>query len=538
MRKIYEKVPMPLKKIIVVSANDYVYHVVRTFRNENGNPDNERILIGKKEDNMLRPNRNYFEIYNKKEVEEKTNENDEIRLGQVVSVGEFIVLDKISNDLKLKKILKNIFPTLYNHILSIAFFMISFKSASMYIEDFQENNYTYMNKKITSQRSSEIYKEIDTKSRLDFFDEWIASNGEDEYIAIDVTSKSSYCTNNEYTDWGYNRDHEKLPQINIATLVGEKSKLPYCYNIYSGSINDKTFLNFMLKNAEDFNLKIGKHIMDKGFYTEENVVLMLENGLQFIACVKENNAVKKILLTNTNELKSAKNYIENLKVYGSSYDFPIKDKIIKIHMFFDNSKIAKEEADLYSLISKYEDELKEIKKIAKEISKKYLRFYDIEVFGDKTFTYKKNYDKIENERKLLGYFACATNIDNITSEETIKTYRAKDIIEKHFDDMKNYNDGNRSRTHITETFEGKSFIEFISLVYKSQMELKLSNYKDENKTCVEKILIELSKLKIIKINDKFRLLQPITKKQREILKCFSINDDDVSNFVAKLNSVC
>lgn len=61
------KVELPEKKIIKVKVRDmvYIYHVLRTFRNEKGQPTNERILIGKldKDTGMLIPNANFFEIY-------------------------------------------------------------------------------------------------------------------------------------------------------------------------------------------------------------------------------------------------------------------------------------------------------------------------------------------------------------------------------------------------------------------------------------------------------------------------------------------
>jgi len=50
---------------------------------------------------------------------------------------------------------------------------------------------------------------------------------------------------------------------------------------------------------------------------------------------------------------------------------------------------------------------------------------------------------------------------------------------------------------------------------------------------VDKMLLELSKIKIITINGKTRLLQPMTKKQKDILEWFNIKPDDVSNFVAE-----
>lgn len=44
--------------------------------------------------------------------------------------------------------------------------------------------------------------------------------------------------NYEDLEWGYNRDKEKLPQINLGMYFGETSRLPVYYCTYPGSILD------------------------------------------------------------------------------------------------------------------------------------------------------------------------------------------------------------------------------------------------------------------------------------------------------------
>ncbi|GAI85050.1 unnamed protein product, partial [marine sediment metagenome] len=40
----------------------------------------------------------------------------------------------------------------------------------------------------------------------------------------DITSFSSYAKNLDFLEWGYNRDREKLPQINFGVIYGEPSE--------------------------------------------------------------------------------------------------------------------------------------------------------------------------------------------------------------------------------------------------------------------------------------------------------------------------
>lgn len=61
------KVPMPKKRIIKERRNGktYVFYVLKTYRNEKGQPTNERISIGKLDEKtgLLIPNDSFFKYY-------------------------------------------------------------------------------------------------------------------------------------------------------------------------------------------------------------------------------------------------------------------------------------------------------------------------------------------------------------------------------------------------------------------------------------------------------------------------------------------
>jgi len=75
---------------------------------------------------------------------------------------------------------------------------------------------------LTSQRISEILSSIGTDGKQTFLAKWMAMSLEDDYICYDITSVSSYSALNEYIKYGHNRDGEKLPQLNLGMLFGQK----------------------------------------------------------------------------------------------------------------------------------------------------------------------------------------------------------------------------------------------------------------------------------------------------------------------------
>ena len=57
-----------------------------------------------------------------------------------------------------------------------------------------------------------------------------------EYLAYDITSVSSYSELNDMTRYGYNRDGESLPQVNIAMLFGENLGYLFTLNVFQEAL--------------------------------------------------------------------------------------------------------------------------------------------------------------------------------------------------------------------------------------------------------------------------------------------------------------
>jgi len=62
-----------------------------------------------------------------------------------------------------------------------------------------------------------------------------------------------------------------------------------------------------------------------------------------------------------------------------------------------------------------------------------------------------------------------------TASDILDYYRAKDVDEKLFAQIKVDMDGSRIRTHSEETTDGKTFVTFIACVIRSYLLNKLTN---------------------------------------------------------------
>lgn len=128
----------------------------------------------------------------------------------------------------------------------LACYMISTSDPLMYCDDWLSGTESYPVGSMSSQRISDLIRSITSKQQQDFYQTWYAANNEDEYLALDITSASSYSELIDDVEWGYNRDHDNLPQVNLCMLMGETRRLPLFQSLYSGSQKDVRTLAHML----------------------------------------------------------------------------------------------------------------------------------------------------------------------------------------------------------------------------------------------------------------------------------------------------
>ena len=95
---------------------------------------------------------------------------------------------------------------------------------------------------MSNEMCSKMFASLRQEDMQLFFREWMKQKKQREYVAYDVTSISSYSSNIRELEWGYNRDKERLPQINMGMYYGEESGLPLYYRVYPGSVAETAHL--------------------------------------------------------------------------------------------------------------------------------------------------------------------------------------------------------------------------------------------------------------------------------------------------------
>ena len=96
------------------------------------------------------------------------------------------------------------------------------------------------------------------------------------------------------------------------------------------------------------------------------------------------------------------------------------------------------------------------------------------------------------------------------------------VLEKYFDKMKNNLDSRRLRVHSEESLEGRLFLIFISLIIYSYIGKVMRETELNKKYTIQEIIYELKKIKRIQLRNEMFIITEISKKQRDLFKCFKI----------------
>lgn len=407
----------------------------------------------------------------------------------------------------------------------MAQYMLSEGNVMYYLDDYTESHKTALNESMNGTMSSKVFASLREEDMLLFFREWMKQKKKDEYVAYDVTSISTYAKQIEESEWGYNRDKERLPQVNMGMYYGEESGLPLYYRIYPGSISDKAHLQYMVADNAFINEKKTDYVMDRGFYSGENLRYLTDNGHRFVIALPGSlKYCSELIKKHKNELVNRSECkLGNGLPYGKAYEVTELGFRMKVHLYYDPDKALCESQALYELLERQENDLKNMDE-PPEKKLRYDKYFFINRSKDGKLGYVRNYKALDEQLEKCGFFLIADTDFRKSTAEILQIYRNRDVVEKSFDSLKNELDMRRLRCHNTQTMQGKVFVSFISLIVRSYMLQSLSEYMQTTGYTFRKILTELDKLKCLDLNTKSkpRLLNPPTKTEKTICEILNI----------------
>ena len=520
----------------------YVRYVAgRTYHPEKKYNIPNHKTIGKQsltDQTMMIPNENYLKYFGDVEL-------PELKVGvnrsSCIRIGAFMIVRKILEDYELPEILKK-----YLGIKDCGLFLdlaaysiVAENNAAQYYPDYAYNHplFTAGMHIYSDSKVSDFFASVTDDQRIGFLNEWNSNRDHREkiYISYDSTNKNCQAGNIEMVEFGHAKDDKNLPVFNYSIAYDTYNREPLFYEQYPGSIVDISQLQFMLEKASGYGYRHAGFILDRGYFSKENIQYMDKCGYDFVIMVKGMNSfVSDLILENKGKFENSRECnIRQYKTYGMTvkkqlYASDTRERYF--HLFYSDHKAAAEREQIDARMERMMRYLNSLKGQKVTIGEGYEEYFHLETYEeDGTFLFaRERADVIERERDLGGYFAIVTS-EKMTAKEALELYKSRDASEKLFKGDKSYLGNKSLRVQSDEAASAKIFVEFVALIVRCKMYTMLKDEvfrmeKHPNYMTVPAAIRELEKIEMVRgLDGRYRMDHAVTATQKDILRAFHLD---------------
>ena len=524
-----------VKQLDKRSGITYVYESVSYWDREKKQPRSKRTLIGR-----LNPTTGEIVPTDGRGKRRAQKEDDPaVRKGPVpvartnrLFFGATYLLDQIGEVTGLTADLKTCFPNTYKQILSIAYYLVLEDQNPLFrFKKWAAIHRHPFGKDIPSQRSTELFQSVTEEAKMHFFRLQGKRRAEKEYWAYDSTSISSRSETLRQVKYGKNKDDDHLPQINLALVFGEKSKLPFYYRKLAGNVPDVKTIQELLRELDVLGYEKIKLVMDRGYYSAENINALFKKHLKFLCGTSSALSFAKDFIR---EIGSRKDHYEyynsNLELYvftkTIAWDYeqerPYKGDVVKeerrmyLHLYFNPDKFSDDGKAFNRRLDTLKNELLSSHRVP-EHEKDYRKYFEIKEMPKKGISLTVKQDAVDAAHERYGFFVLISNEvkDPVTA---LSLYRMRDVVEKAFWNVKERLNLRRTMTSSESSLEGKLFVEFVALIYLSYIQKKMEEKGLFATYTLHELLDELDVIECFMEPGKAPIQGEILKKQEQIYR--------------------
>jgi len=474
-----------------------------------------------------------------------------------LKIGTCVIIRKVLSEYKLVPMLQKRFGDDAGLMLDlVSYLIVEEDNAGQYYPDFAFTHPLLTDKMTiySDSKVSRLLASITKEQCIGFLDDWNRNRDHKSriYISYDSTNKNSEAGDIDIVEFGKAKDDKGLPVFNLSIAMDKTNRVPLFYEEYPGSITDVSQFTFMVDKAIEYGYKKIGFILDRGYFSKENIQYIDENGYTFIIMCKGCKAlVSSLVLENRDSFETNReSAIRAYKVYGITttarlYEDDAEERYF--HIYYNPSKQAAEREHLEQRIETLRRFLE--KHIGKEekFGKTYQDYFHLHYNRKGIFLgADERSDVIERELKLCGYF-CIITSEKITASQALIQYKGRDISEKLFRSDKTFIGSRSERVQSSQSMSSKIFIEFVALIVRNRIYnlLKEQMIRMDSKQkymTVPAAIRELEKIEMVRRNNGiYKLDHAVTKTQKVILGSFGLDETDISksadDYAKRLNTV-
>lgn len=543
------KITRRKKKDVVYIEYEYdrIYDPVRQYTFP------KRVTIGKlseTDSELMQPNQNFLKYFPDAELPETKNRTSR---SSCLRVGAYFVLRKIIEEYNLVELLGGYFEQRdLGLFLDLAVYsIIAENNAAQYYPDYTYNHPLFTNgmKQYSDSTVSDFLNSVTDDQSIGFLNSWNETRNHREkiYISYDSTNKNCQAGDIEMVEFGHPKVDVGQPVFNYAVAYDTHNQEPLFYEKYPGSLNDISQLQFMLDKAFGYGYKKIGFILDRGYFSCENIQYMDKCGYSFVIMVKGMaSLVNELVLEHKGTFESKR--VNNIYEYGV-YGKTVKHRLYAgdkkeryFHLYHSISKESAERAGIENRLDQMTLYLKKYQNKVKEFGPGFEKYFNLH-YDEKTQAFvlpEERCSVVERELDLAGYF-CIITSEKMSAKEAIELYKSRDTSEKLFRGDKSYLGNKSIRVYSEESERAKIFVEFVAMILRCKMYIKLKEEmkkleKKPNYMTVLEALKELEKIEMVRqLDNVYRLDHAVTANQKTILNAFGVDANYIKYYASELS---
>lgn len=398
-------------------------------------------------------------------------------------------------------------------VMSLAAYAVSGGDALYLYKDWSERTWGVERDGMSSQDLSRLLSTLGAlgRERGEFWRGWAKRHGQGRNLVFDVTSISSYGESVDSLEWGYNRDGESLPQINIGLMMAERNLQPLGYQVYPGSIPDIRMLVGLLEHFEEMGMTQSRLILDRGFFSAGNMKALSSRGYSFLIPMPfTSDAAKRMMSKNGRLLELPENAIEfNGRVLGHlRRKAEVAGVECDAHLFCDDKRRASEKENLMRKIIMVERELsgKRVKDMAEgesrveALSPGCAKLLELSITKG-LLDIRRNKERIAERVLRMGRMILLSGDKGLEGKEALRDYYRKEFLEKFFDAYKNEISQNRLRIHSEDAMSGRVFVAMVALCLHCAFAARLRGSELDGRMSIPEMMGKLKLIRVVEFSD-------------------------------------
>ncbi len=470
-----------------------------------------------------------------------------------LKIGTCVIIRKVIDEYDLCTMLTKRFGNDTGLMLDlVAYLIVEEENAGQYYPDFAFTHPLFTDKMTiySDSKVSRLLSSITKDQCIGFLDDWNKKRDHKSriYISYDSTNKNCDAGDVDIVEFGKAKDDKGLPVFNLAIAMDKTNRVPLFYEEYPGSITDVSQFTFMVDKVLEYDYKKIGFILDRGYFSKENIQYIDANQYSFIIMCKGCKAlVSPMILEKRGTFETKRNAaIRSYKVYGTTvkarlYEDDTKDRWF--HIYYNPSKQAAEREQLEQKIEKYRLFLDAHIGKDEKFGKTYQEYFHLHYDKDGIFQgANERTDVIERELQLCGYF-CIITSENMTASQALIQYKGRDVSEKLFRSDKTFIGSKSERVQSSQSISSKIFIEFIALIVRNRIynllkEQMLRMESRQKFMTVPAAIRELEKIEMVRRNGKnYKLDHAVTRTQKIILSSFGLDETNINKSAEKISKL-